>query len=105
MNGSSGQSNTPVASENSGQHDSTTSARDRAEQEVKEYQLKAAFSEGWGQNVSFMAYIPCFCWDIYIQYIPCYQTLVILGILRKISLWIIKKTLSDVLFSCTNIKL
>lgn len=61
INGSSGQSNSSITSENSGQHDSTTSARERAEQEVKEYQLKAAFSEGWGQNVSLIAWIPCFC--------------------------------------------
>lgn len=67
MNGSSGQSNSSIASENSGQHDSSTSARDRAEQEVKEYQLKAAFSEGWGQNVSFIALISCFCCGTYIK--------------------------------------
>lgn len=54
MNGSNVQSNnSTLTSENSGQHESTTSARDRAEQEVKDLRLKAAFSEGWGQNVSY----------------------------------------------------
>lgn len=54
LNGSSGQSNTsPLTAETPGQHDNIPSARDRAEQEAKEFHLKAAFSEGWGQNVSY----------------------------------------------------
>lgn len=57
MNGSNVQNTASMAPETSGQHENGSSVRDRAEQEAKEFQLKAAFSEGWGQNVSPFFYL------------------------------------------------